>query len=472
MRPTLPLTPRARGCYDAPAPVSTAVDDPRVRALALLKRHGYNATSFQTLERGFRYWFDGDEACVAYADTGSAWVVAGAPIAPTERLADVARRFEAAARTARRRVGYFGVEQRMVAASIGLALTIGAQPVWNPSGWPDILRGSSSLKEQVRRARAKGVRVRLAEPGEVTDASSPTRLAVDGLIERWLASKPMAPMGFLVDVQPFDFAEERRYFVAERDGRVVGFLAAVPVYARDGWLFEDLLRDADAPNGTTELLIDTAMRDAAHSQSGYVTLGLAPLGGDVDPRLRTVGALSSGLYDFGGLYLFKSKLKPHRWDPIHLVHPPGTFAAVALFDALTAFAHGSLGRYGLRSILRGPSVVVRVLALLLVPWTALLLAADTTRWFPSTFLKVASVALNVALALGLWSLARRWRPGLATALAIAVTADAALTIAHALAFNLSRVRGLSDALLVLVSCLAPTLAGAILWNARALRARL
>lgn len=58
------------------------------------------------------------------------------------------------------------------------------------------------------------------------------------------------------------------------------------------------------------------------------------------------------------------------------------------------------------------------------------------------------------------------------ALAIAVTADAALTIAHALAFNLSRVRGLSDALLVLVSCLAPTLAGAILWNARALRARL
>ena len=82
MRPTLPLTPRARGCYDAPAPVSTAVDDPRVRALALLKRHGYNATSFQTLERGFRYWFDGDEACVAYADTGSAWVVAGAPIAP------------------------------------------------------------------------------------------------------------------------------------------------------------------------------------------------------------------------------------------------------------------------------------------------------------------------------------------------------------------------------------------------------
>ena len=47
----------------------------RLRVLALLKRHGWNATSFQILEPGFRYWFDGDalgEACVGYVDTGSA----------------------------------------------------------------------------------------------------------------------------------------------------------------------------------------------------------------------------------------------------------------------------------------------------------------------------------------------------------------------------------------------------------------
>ena len=153
MRPTLPLTPRARGCYDAPAPVSTAVDDPRVRALALLKRHGYNATSFQTLERGFRYWFDGDEACVAYADTGSAWVVAGAPIAAAEQLAAVSARFQAAAALARRRVCYFAVEERMVAAKVGPALAIGAQPVWDPGAWADTLRSSASLREQIRRAR-------------------------------------------------------------------------------------------------------------------------------------------------------------------------------------------------------------------------------------------------------------------------------------------------------------------------------
>jgi phosphatidylglycerol lysyltransferase len=450
--------------------VSASFPDPRVRALAILKRHGYNATSFQTLEEGFRYWFDGDEACVAYADTGAAWVVAGAPIAPTDALGAVAARFEAAARAAGRRVCYFGVEQRMVAAGVGAALAIGVQPVWDPAAWPVALRSSSSLREQIRRARAKGVRVRLAGAAEVTDPASPARRALDALIARWLDARAMAPMGFLVDVQPFAFADERRYFLAERDGQLVGFLAAVPVYARDGWLFEDLLRDDAAPNGTTELLIDAAMREAAALHSGYVTLGLAPLGGGIDPRLRAVGALSAGLYDFEGLYLFKSKLKPHHWEPIHLVHPRGTSAVVALYDVLTAFARGSLTLYGLRTLLRGPAVVVRVLGLLLVPWTALLLAADPARWFAAPALRAASVVLNAVLGLGLWALARRWRPSLATALAVAVTADAALTAAHALAFGLTRVRGAPDALLLLVSCLAPTLASAVLWNARARRA--
>ncbi len=318
----------------------------------MLRRHGFNATSFQVLEEGFQYWFDGDEACVAFADTGSAWVVAGAPIAATERLGEVARRFQHAAREAGRRVCYFAVEQRMVSVNVGPSVAIGAQPVWDPSQWKATLAGAPSLREQIRRARAKGVTVREATPAEITEPTSEARRAIDALIVRWLAVKPMAPMGFLVDVQPFSFAEERRYFLAERAGRVVGFLAAVPVYARGGWFFEDLLRDASAPNGTTELLVDAAMRDASIGASTYVTLGLAPLGGTVSPLLHTVGRLTRSLYDFGGLYRFKARLRPQRWDPIHVVCAPGTSAPAALYDSLTAFARGSLVRYGLRTLLR------------------------------------------------------------------------------------------------------------------------
>ena len=60
----------------------------RARVLELLRKHGWNATSFQILEPGFSYFF-ADDAVVGYVDTGSAWVAAGAPIAPPARVAEV-----------------------------------------------------------------------------------------------------------------------------------------------------------------------------------------------------------------------------------------------------------------------------------------------------------------------------------------------------------------------------------------------
>ena len=56
------------------------------QVLELLRKYGHNTTSFQILEPGLEYWFDDDDdACVAYADTGGAWVVAGGPVAARDR---------------------------------------------------------------------------------------------------------------------------------------------------------------------------------------------------------------------------------------------------------------------------------------------------------------------------------------------------------------------------------------------------
>lgn len=81
----------------------------------------------------------------------------------------------------------------------------------------------------------------------------------------------MAPMGFLVQLDLFTYADERRFFVAE-------LLSAVPLYARDGWFFEDVLRHPLAPNGTMELLFDHAMRAIGADGSRHVSYGLAPPG--------------------------------------------------------------------------------------------------------------------------------------------------------------------------------------------------
>lgn len=449
---------------------SVAADPERARVLTLLRQHGWNATSFQILEPGYCYFFVGQDACVAYVDTGHAWVAAGAPIAPVAALEAVATAFIAEAHKAGRRACFFGTEPRFTAAGSLTAVGIGEQPVWNPAAWPQVLRDSASLRQQLRRARNKGVTVRAVSASELQDPQAPIRHAIDSLARRWLSARQMAPMGFLVQLSLFSEADERRCLVAEADGRLVGVLGMIPVYARRGWFCEDLLRDPTAPNGTVELLVDAAMRLAAAAGSAYVTLGLAPLSGSLPRPLRAAQRWGAALYDFAGLRAFKAKLRPAQWVPIFLSYPAEQSALLTLLDVLTAFARGGLLRFGLLTLLRGPAVVVRLLAALLGPWT-LLLALLPGKYFPALWVKWAWVGFDVALAAALLRLTYVWQPALATLLAVLLTGDAALTLAEALLYNLPRLHRVGELALVATAVAGPSLAAFLLWRGRLHRPR-
>src|SRR3569623_427076 len=125
---------------------------------ALVQRYGRDTESFQGLESGYQYFFDGDDAVVAYVDTGGAWVAAGGPISPPARMLEVARRFTYAAEDCGRRACFFASEGGF--AEQLSTLQIGAQPEWHASGWDEILAGASSLRYQLRRAKNTGVTVR------------------------------------------------------------------------------------------------------------------------------------------------------------------------------------------------------------------------------------------------------------------------------------------------------------------------
>jgi phosphatidylglycerol lysyltransferase len=465
-------------------PAATA-DGDRARALALLRRHGWNATSFQILEPGFLYWFDAnananananadaDAACVAYIDTGRAWVAAGAPIAEPERAPKAALAFVAAAAAAGRRACFFGTEDRFAASAPFATMRIGEQPVWDPAAWDDVLRGARSLREQVRRARAKGVAVGALDPQLLAAPAGALRASVERLVARWEAARPMPPMGFLVQMHLDSQLAERRFFTATQGGtatqddELVGFLSMVPVYARRGWFVEDLVRLPEAPNGTAELLVDAAMRAASAEGSRYLTLGLAPLAGAVGPWLRMARRTGGPLYDFRGVHAFKAKLRPQTWTPVFISYPSAQLGIATVYDALAAFARGGLLRFGLRTLLRRPAVLIQALALILIPWTILMAAAPSARWFPSPTVKWGWVAFDAALALALTRLARRWRRRLDTVLAALVTADAAATLGQVLGWNLRHgPRNALTFVVATISVVAPSLAALLLWIGR------
>lgn len=434
------------------------------RALQLVERFGRTATAFQALNPGLHHWFDEARGVVAFVDTGRAWVAAGEPICAPHDAIDVALAFAAAAKRARRRACFFATEGILASSPRFRRIRLGEQPVWDPRRWDGHVREHRSFREQLRRARAKGVLIRAVS---AHDLESQPRLmnAAAQLVDRWLSARPMPAMHFLVEVAPLHQLASRRIFVAERDGAVIGILSLAPVPTRDGWLFEHTLRDPQAPNGTAELLVDAAMRELATVGAPWATLGLAPLAGPVAPWLRAIKVLARPLFNFEGLSAFKRKLRPQTWEPIFLAFPAEASGLRSLLDGLRAFAGQPLWRFGIRTVARGPRSLLLALEWMLIPWTILLAFVPTARWFPSATIHGAWVVFDIALYFTLQASRRRgWRVGLSL-VATAVTLDAMLTIAQALVWNAPRIATWPEMCWVLVACAAPVGAAGVLWGA-------
>lgn len=470
---------------------SPAPDPARARMLALLERFGVGPTSFQVLEQGFSYWFDAQaDAGVAYVDVRGHRVVAGMPVAAATELGAVTARFVAAARRQRRRVVFFGAEWPFVRALAegGVphdAVQIATQPDWTPANYHTAGAGRRTLRAQINRARNKGVVVRPIDPDELAHRPGSLRAEIELVLDRWLASRRMSVMRFMVDLQPFTFPEARRYYVAEQGDQAVGFLAAIPVYGRQGWFFEDVIRVPGAPNGTAELLIHTALEDARARGDAYVTLGMAPLAGvDTAPgrhrllrRLLVACRTHLGpLYSFEGVRAFKARFHPDVWTPQYVVTCPPRVGPRAFQAVLTAFAGGGLLTFGFdtarRALARVPARWwargLRLLATLLIPWTVLLAAVDGERWFGDASIQGAWVAFDTAYCLALFWLARLVARGHPLARAWSMfLAGATMTdfvLSSVQAFFLHRAVTGGAALAVLVGIAGPAAATLTLWT--------
>lgn len=348
--------PRSASAGHTPRALPSRTPEALARAREIVLRHGWNATAYQILNPGIALWFprQGD-AVVGYSRHAGVRVVAGAPVCEARRLSEVAHEFESEAAARGDRVCYFGAGSRLESVlRVGprrSTVLLGAQPVWDPAHWPDIVAGRASLRAQLNRARNKGVTV--GEPASPTAADTP---ALRRCLAEWLSTRGLPPLHFLVEPDTLSELEDRRVFVASRGGAPVGFLVASPVPQRSGWLVEQIIRGSGAVNGTNELLVDAAMRALADSGAAYVTLGLAPLstraripddeGAVPHPLwLRVVLAWTRlhgrRFYNFDGLDAFKAKLQPDGWEPIFAISTERRFSVRALYAIAAAFSAGS-----------------------------------------------------------------------------------------------------------------------------------
>jgi len=321
--------------------------DPTIDLLRLYQLHGYNAHALVGITPGIRLWACPEtDGAVAYSEFGKVWLVPGDPLASVEQLATVSDRFLKKARAESRVVGFVPATQQFARHCNGLglrAVKIGAAPYFDLATWAP--RGDRAKKARagVNQARRAGVQVT-----EVVDVDERLVRETACLCKSWLTTRRSAiRFQWLFTVDLFQHKEKKKYFTArDSAGRLVGFLAASPIPARDGWYLEDVLRSKDAPNGTTDLLVVEVLDSLKRDGARLATLGTTLLATDgaVDPDVQISRVFSkigwsmagcfSIFYNFDGVRRFKSKFAPSWWESEYVLTSDNVTAPPRVLGAL------------------------------------------------------------------------------------------------------------------------------------------
>ena len=311
-----------------------AGDQPTTRLLDEQQVHGYNAHSLVSIAPGARFWSCPEiEGAITYNEFGKVWLVPGDPLVSQEKATELTRRFIEAAREQGRFTAFLPATERfaMQVAPLGLrAVKIAAAPYFDLTSWGP--RGDRAKKARagVNQARRAGVRVTLVDRIDQTLKEETAYLSLSWLKTRRCAVK----FGWLFALDPFQHAARKKFFTArDSAGNLVGFLAASPIPAREGWYLEDVLRLPSAPGGTADLLVVEALNLLKLEGGKVATLGTSPLArdGSVAPEvgnnelIANVVRIATGcfavFYNFDGLRRFKTKFAPTWWESEYVLFP-------------------------------------------------------------------------------------------------------------------------------------------------------
>ncbi len=325
--------------------------------LANLKHlHGYNEHTYVLDSKEGKVWSDKGRGAVCFVERGNVWLVTGEPLAADEDLLDITRKFVAHAAENRKMVVFLPTTERFARAVAGQNYRIhkiASSPYFDLQKWDPRGNSAKHLRSGVNRARRAGISVE-----SVAGISEDFRREVSELCETWLGERSAGmSFGWLFKLAPFNNVETKRYFAARNeDGKLVGLLAASPIPARDGWYLEDVLRSADAPDGTSDLLVFETLRGLAATGASLATLGTVPLS-DIGVDEITSKAYLLGrvldltrknlkpIYNIEGLRCFKSKFVPSWWESEYVVVSKGYLCAPRAGIAIlrVIFGGGSLG---------------------------------------------------------------------------------------------------------------------------------
>lgn len=310
-----------------------------------LKRYGYNTLSAFSLYPGIKYFSVPEiDGFIPYIQSNNLILSAGEPVCHKEDIPKLVKKFVKQFYTGKNYIGFIPVSERGSTYFKNLdfsIISIGKEPIFDLK---NLKKPDRKIRNNISRAIKKGLKV--------IPYNSSYEMDINRCCREWKKSREMPAMKFLFELNPLKLKEQKRYFLLiNNEKKLKAFLSCSPIYERNGWHLNDLIREEDAPHGCNELLVTEALKTLSEEGFAMASYGLAPLSKlpnfdfshpFVNKVLRFIYEKLSFIYHFQSLEYFKDKFEPDHWEDNKICFYPNKVSLGLVNDILNAFVPGGL----------------------------------------------------------------------------------------------------------------------------------
>lgn len=306
------------------------MDIARDKLAEYIQRWG-NSASVTILDRDCHLFFLPDiEGVIGYRLIDQCAVVFGDPICAAKDMPQLAETFARFCKEQEWHVVYMTASKSFAEWSINKIcsslMEVGEELQLNPSNNPFSGRKSRGLRNKVNLAARAQLEV-LEYKGN--DPHLEEKIRQVGL--NWIKGR-QGPQIFFGQMRVFDERIGKRWFYAKNEQGIVGVMILQQMEARQGWLVQFLMKTLDAPKGTTEQLVISALNVLRDEGARSLSFGVSQnkrvgevqgLGKISEWIVRIVFNISQKLFHLDRRRRFWRKFQPEGEPSYLLFSEPG-----------------------------------------------------------------------------------------------------------------------------------------------------
>lgn len=259
------------------------------------------------------------EGMIGYRVEGNCAVVYGDPLCSQENKIPLAKAFQAYCKKQKYSVVYAIVSEQFTNSMLNnlcaVSIEFGERLVIDPATNPTKSKGSNArlVRKKVKHALIENVSVK-----EYLQSDPELEKSLESVAASWLASRH-GPQIHIGHIHLFEDREGKRWFYAEHQGKIVGLIVLNRLQSQNGWLMNNLMITDGCPNGTSELLVITALEALDAEKCRCIVYGPVPSSmlGKVEGLsklttmlVRIMFKAASKLFRLDGQRVFWGKFQP------------------------------------------------------------------------------------------------------------------------------------------------------------------